>query len=94
MYEVPKSKGVEPDQRFTFTIEGNPISVPFIQYAPAGAVEHFENGREITGLIACCDTDAAKDAVRGLDGPTLRDLFDAWKDASTVTPGESEPSGS
>lgn len=93
MYSVPESRSVEADRRFTFTIKGGTFSVPFLQHAPAGAVEHFEQGREISGLVACCDSDAARDAVRGLDSEQLHHLFDAWKAASSVTPGESRPSG-
>lgn len=92
MFTVPPSRKSDDANRFTFTIGEDAHSLPHLKYAPAGAIEHFENGRELTGLIACADEDATRDAIRALDGDQLGALMDAWNAASKVTPGESPAS--
>ena len=91
-YTVPPSRKSEDDNRFTFTIGDATHSLPHLKFAPAGAMEHFEQGRELTGLISCADDDATRDALRVLDAEQMDALMGAWSKASKVTPGESPAS--
>lgn len=91
-FDVPASKKSIKQNRFEFTLEGVPHSIPLLKFAPVIAAEHFEAGRDVAGLIACCENDDAKAALRSLDGDQLGALTDAWFAASGVTAGESEAS--
>ncbi len=92
MFDVPKSKKSIEQNRFQFTIEGESFSIPLLQYLPVKGAEAFEAGRNVEGILSGCDTDAAKDAVRGLDGDQFGALMEAWQAASDVTVGESSAS--
>ena len=89
-FQVPTE---DSSKRFEFSIGKGKFSVPLLEDAPVGAVEHLEVGRNVAALLACCDNDEARDAVRGLGGGAFRALLDAWTEASALTPGESSPSG-
>lgn len=91
-FDVPASKKSIAQNRFEFTLDGVTHSIPLLKFAPVEAAEHFENGRNVAGILACCENDDARDAVRSLDGAQFGALMDAWGAASGVTPGESSAS--
>jgi hypothetical protein len=91
-FDVPASKKSIKQNRFEFNLEGVTHSIPLLKFAPVEAAEHFEAGRNVAGILACCENDAARDAVRSLDGDQFGPLMDAWQKASGVTAGESPAS--
>jgi hypothetical protein len=91
-FHVPTSTKSEAANRFEFEVAGVTYSVAHLKYAPAGAVEHFEQGRMVSGLILCADDEPTRDAIRSLDAEQLEAFTDAWRDASQVSPGESQAS--
>ena len=91
-FDVPASKKSIKQNRFEFTLEGEKHSIPLLKFAPVEAAEQFELGRDVSGILACCENDKARDAIRGLDGDQFGALMDAWSEASGVTAGESEAS--
>lgn len=94
-FTIPASRRATAD-RFEFTIgEGKAAktySLPHLKYAPVRAVEHFEFGRNLSGLIACADDEPTREAIRDMDSEQMHALMDAWRDASKVAPGESPAS--
>ena len=92
MFEVPTSKKSAQENRFAFSHAGETFTIPLLKFAPVEAAEHFEAGRMVAGILACCGNDAARDAVRSLDGDQFGSLLSAWQEASGVTTGESEAS--
>jgi hypothetical protein len=99
-YQVKKSKKSDAVNRFEFEqeievdgeVKVQKFSVAHLKYAPTGAVEHFEQGRTVTGLIMCADDEPTRDLIRSFDSEQLSDFLDAWKAASQVSPGESPAS--
>jgi hypothetical protein len=91
-FTVPASRKSEDANRFAFTIGEDAHTLPHLKYAPAGAIEHFENGRDLTGLIACADDEGTRNAIRALDSEQMDALMAAWQEASKLTPGESPAS--
>lgn len=91
-FTVPQSKKSIKQNRFEFTIGDETFEIPLLQFAPLEAAEAFENDRPVTGILATCDTDAAREAVRKLDGAQLEALMQEWQKASEVTQGESPAS--
>lgn len=91
-FDVPASKKSIAQNRFEFTLEGESYSLPLLKFAPVAAAEHFENGRNVAGILACCENEAAREAVRSLDSDQFGELLNAWSAASGVTPGESPAS--
>lgn len=92
MFEVPASKRSIKQNRFEFKVGGATHSIPLLKFLPASAAESFEAGKQITAVIAGCDSDDAKDAIRSLDGDQLEAFMNAWAEASGVSPGESSAS--
>lgn len=88
-FQVPASKKSEKSNRYQFTIGDVEYDVPLLKFAPVEAAELFERGQQVAGMIACCDTDEAKVAIRSLDGDQLGALMDDWSKASGVEMGES-----
>lgn len=91
-FDVPKSKKSIKQNRFEFTLDGESFSIPLLKFAPVEAAEHFENNRNVAGILACCENPKARDAIRSLDGDQFGPLMDAWQEASGITAGESEAS--
>lgn len=91
-FDVPTSKKSIKQNRFEFTLDGVTHSIPLLKFAPVEAAENFELNRNVAGILACCENDAARDAVRSLDGEQFDALLEAWGNASRVTPGESAAS--
>lgn len=89
MFEIPESKRAKPENRFEFELAGKDFTIPLLKFAPVEASEHFEAQRQVAGIIACCENDAAKDAIRSLDGEQFGALMAAWQEASGITVGES-----
>lgn len=92
MFQVPESKKSIAQNRFEFEHDGKTYSLPLLKFAPVEAAEAFENGRNVAGILACCENEAAQDVVRSLDGDQFGALMDAWSEASGVEPGESPAS--
>lgn len=88
-FNVPASKKSQKSNRYEFTIGETTYDVPLLKFAPVEAAELFEKGQQVAGMIACCDTDDAKAAIRGLDGEQLGALMEDWQQASGVEAGES-----
>ena len=88
-FQVPDSKRSIKQNRFEFEIAGKQYDIPQLKFAPVGAMEHFENERNMTGLLLACDSDDARAAVRSLDGDQLEAFMTAWAAASGVELGES-----
>jgi hypothetical protein len=91
-FDVPSSKKSIAQNRFEFTLDGASYSIPLLKFAPVVAAEHFEEGRNVAGILACCENDAAKDAIRSLDGDQFEAFMEAWQEASGITAGESPAS--
>lgn len=91
-FAVPQSKKSIKQNRFEFEIEGTTFEVPLLKFAPVAAAEAFEQGQEVKGLLLMCENDAARDAVRDLDGEQFGALMEAWQKASGVEAGESPAS--
>ena len=91
-FSVPASKRSVKQNRFEFTIDGKKFDIPLMKYLPLSAAEAFENEEPVRGILAACDGDAARDAVRQLDGEQLDALLTAWQEASEVKVGESSAS--
>ncbi len=89
MFEVPQSGKAQDGNRFRFSFGGGEYSLPLLRFAPVESAEHFEAGRNVAGILACCENDAARDAVRSMDGEQFGALMSAWGDASGVSVGES-----
>lgn len=92
MFQVPTSKKASKGNRFAFSLGDESFTIPLLTFAPVEAAEHFEAGRNVAGILACCGNEAARDAVRSLDGEQFGALLSAWQESSGVTPGESEAS--
>ncbi len=92
MFQVPESKKSIAQNRFEFEHGGKTYSLPLLKYAPVEAAEAFEEGRNVAAILLCCENDAARDAVRSLDGDQFGALMEAWQEASGVKPGESPAS--
>lgn len=88
-FDVPASKKSIKQNRFEFTLDGVTYSIPLLKFAPVEAAEHFESGRNVAGILACCENDKARDVVRSLDGDQFGPLMTAWQEASGVSAGES-----
>lgn len=93
-FSVPESKRSIKQNRFEFKVGTKSYSIPKLNYLPVESMESFEgdNPTPIRGLLAACDNDAAKDALRKLDGEQIEALMNAWQEASGVTVGESSAS--
>lgn len=92
VFQIPESKKSIKQNRFEFELDGKKFEIPHLKFAPAGAMEHFEQERNMTGLMLVCDDDATRDALRGLDGDQLAAFMEAWGAASGVDMGESSTS--
>lgn len=88
-FDVPASKKSIAQNRFEFTLEGETFSIPLLKFAPVEAAEQFEVGRDVAGILACCENDKARAAVRSLDGDQFSALMGAWSEASGISAGES-----
>jgi hypothetical protein len=91
-FDVPQSKRSIKQNRFEFTLDGKTYSIPLLKFAPVEAAEHFEVNHNVAGILACCETKAARDVVRAMDRSQFAALMDAWQKASGITTGESEAS--
>lgn len=89
MFTVPKSKKSIKQNVFEFCHDGKKYAIPLLKFAPVRAAEEFENNRDVAGILACCQSDEARDAVRSMDGDQFGALMEAWGEASGVTSGES-----
>lgn len=88
MFQVPQSKKSIKQNRFEFEIGDRELSVPLLQFAPVEAAELLEQGKQVAAFLSMCENDAARDAVRGLDGEQFGALAEAWQEASNVDAGE------
>lgn len=88
-FAVPASKKSKKQNRFEFEHEGEKYDLPLMKYVSAGAIEAFEGGKDMTGLILAADNERTRDAIRSLDGEQMKALMDALMEASGVTVGES-----
>lgn len=93
-FQIPESKKSIKQNRFEFELGGKTFEIPHLKFAPAGAMEHFEQERTMSGLMLVCDDDETREALRGLDGDQLSAFMDAWAKASGVDMGESQASSS
>lgn len=91
-YEVPASKKSKKQNRFEFSHDGETYDVPLMKFVSAGAMEAFEAGKNMTGLILAADDERTRDAVRTMESDQLAGLMGAWQEASGITAGESEAS--
>jgi hypothetical protein len=91
-FEVPASKKSLKQNRFEFTIGKKTHDIPLLKFAPVEAAEAFEDGRQVAGILAAAGSDAARGAIRQLDGDQLEALVSAWAEASGVDVGELEGS--
>lgn len=91
-FEVPASKKSIKQNRFTFKVDGATYTIPLLKFAPVAAAEAFEGDRNVAGLMLCCENDAARNAIRAMDGDQFGALMDAWQEASGVDVGESDGS--
>lgn len=91
-FQVPKSKKSIKQNRFEFEVDGKKFDIPLLKFAPVEAAEAFEQGKNVAGILAACNSDSARDAVRAMDGEQFEALIEAWTEASDVTPGESPAS--
>lgn len=91
-YEVPRSKKSHNQNRFEFALDGETYDLPLMRYVSAGAMEAFEAGKNMTGLILAADTERTRDAIRSMDAEQLNGLMGALQEASNITVGESEAS--
>lgn len=87
-FQIPESKKSIKQNRFEFELAGKALEIPHLKFAPAGAMEHFEQERTMSGLMLVCDDDETRDALRSLDGEQLSAFMDAWAAASGVDVGE------
>ena len=88
-FSVPESKKSIKQNRFEFTIGDTTYDIPLLKFLPVAGAEAFEAGRSVEGILSGCDSEAAKDAIRALDGDQFGALMDAWQEASGVDVGES-----
>lgn len=91
-FEVPTSKKSIKQNRFSFKVGNKTYDIPLLKFAPVAAAEAFEEERNVAGLMLCCENDAARDAIRRMDGDQFGALMDAWQAASGVDVGESDGS--
>lgn len=93
-FSVPESKRSIAQNRFEFEVAGTTYDIPQLKYLPVESMESFEGAdpTPIRGLLAACDNDGAKNAIRKLDGEQLEALMNAWQEASGVKVGESSAS--
>lgn len=91
-FQVPQSKKSIKQNRFEFQIGDDVFEVPLLKFAPVRAAELLEKGEQVQALLAMLDDEAARDAVRSLDGEQFGALMDAWSKASGVDAGESAAS--
>lgn len=91
-FEVPASKKSIKQNRFTFKVGDKTYEIPLLKFAPVAAAEAFEDDRNVAGLMLCCENDAAREAVRAMDGDQFGALMEAWQQASGVEMGESDGS--
>lgn len=91
-FDVPASKKSIKQNRFEFTLEGETHSIPLLKFAPVEAVENFELNRNVAAILACCENEAARNAVRSLDSEQFDALMEAWYKASGISVGESSAS--
>lgn len=91
-FNVPQSKKSIKQNRFDFNIEGDEFSVPLLKFAPVEAAELFEKDLEVAGVMAMCENDGARDAIRSLDGDQFGAFMEEWQKASGVETGESQAS--
>jgi hypothetical protein len=91
-FDVPQSRKSITQNRFEFTLDGVTHSIPLLKFAPVQAAEEFEAGRNVAGILACCENDGARDAIRSLDGDQFGALMTAWQEASGIGAGESQAS--
>lgn len=92
MFEVPQSKKSIKQNQFEFTIGKQRYSVPLLKFAPIEAAELLEQGKQVAAFLTMLGSDAARDAVRQLDGEQFAALAEAWTAASGVDAGESPAS--
>ena len=92
-FKVPASKKSDAANRFEFEdADGKTHSIPLLKFAPVEAAALFEDDRNVAGILAACDDDAARKVVRGMDGDVFTAFMDAWSEASGIEPGESSAS--
>lgn len=94
MFQVPESKKSINQNRFEFQLGDESYSMPLLKFAPVEVAELLEQGKEVAALLALCENDAARAALRKLDGEQFGALSDAWAAASGVSAGESQASSS
>lgn len=92
MFVIPPSRKSSNENRFTFEHDGGTHTVALLQFAPVATAEAFEQGHNVAGILAACDSDETRAVVRSLDGEQFGALMHAWEVASGVTPGESAAS--
>lgn len=68
------------------------LSVPLLKYLTVEAIEQFEQGYEVAGMIFAADTPEARAVIRSLDNEQLEVFMKAWRKASEVSVGESSAS--
>lgn len=91
-FQVPKSKRHEAASRFEFELDEQTHSIPLLKFMPVESAEAFEAGQNVQAILLACETDAARRAVRSMDGEQFEAFMDAWQEASGVTVGESAAS--
>ena len=92
-FKIPASKKSDASNRFEFEdADGKTHTIPLLSFAPVASAEAFENNRNVEGILAACDSEAARDVIRGMDGDVFSAFMDAWQQASDVTAGESSAS--
>lgn len=91
-FQVPKSKRSDAASRFEFELDDVKHSIPLLKFLPVAAAELFEQGQQVGGILLACETEAAKRAVRSMDGDQFEAFMNAWQEASGVEAGESQAS--
>lgn len=99
-YVIPASKADTADGQFSFELHGKIYTLPKAQYLPIErsiAAARFESGDfdagEVRGVFeALFGSAELADVMVALDGIQLAKLMQAWRDASDIAVGESQPS--